>query len=287
MEVPAAARLAGYVSRPLQARKLAAKETPTARKALAVAACGTLIVAAAVGIRAAWPEGSEYRTAVGEARTVVLSDGTRIFLNTDTRLNVAFHRQRRSVRVTYGEAAFDVAKDPSRPFVVSIAGSEVEALGTSFSVRLAPPGPEEGTLLSVTLIEGRVTLRPAAEAGQPSLAPVQAMVMRPGERVQLKEAPSGAAITSQQLEPSRLDQLTAWKRNEVVFDRTALRDAVAEMNRYSMTPIRLTDTGGIADRRISGAYRTGDNLGFARAVAAVHGLALVERADHLELKPNP
>jgi transmembrane sensor len=61
---------------------------------------------------------------------------------------------------------------------------------------------------------------------------------------------------------------------------------VAEMNRYSRTPIVLAGEGALAERRISGLFRTGDNAGFASAVAALHGLAVHERQGQLELAPR-
>lgn len=287
MEVPSAARLAGYVPALRREPASGRQGSRRRRKVLAVTGFGVLVLASAIGARTMWPGSHEYRTAVGEARTVVLSDGTRMFLNTNTQVSVSFDRERRRVRVVRGEVAFDVAKDSSRPFVVRAAGSEVEALGTSFSVRLATSGRETGGLLSVTLIEGQVSLRPAAGDDRQVLAPAQAMVMRPGERVQLEKAAGSAAPTRQKIDHPRLDHVTAWKRNEVVFDRTTLRDAIAEMNRYSKVPITLASEEALGDRLIGGVYRTGDNPGFARAMAAVHGLALHERADHLELAPSP
>lgn len=287
MEVPSAAHLAGYVPAPQREAADDRQGTKRRGKIFAVTAFGVLALASAIGIRTLWPASNEYRTAVGEARTVVLSDGTRMFVNTDTRVSVSFDRERRRVHVAGGEVAFDVAKDASRPFVVRVAGSEVVALGTSFSVRLEPSGPETGGLLSVTLIEGQVSLRPAIGDDRQAMAPAEVIVMRPGERVQLAKAAGTAAATRQQLDRPRIEQVTAWKRNEVLFDRTTLKVAIAEMNRYSRTPITFADEAAVADRLISGAYRTGDNPGFARAVAALHGLALREREDHLELAQNP
>jgi transmembrane sensor len=82
----------------------------------------------------------------------------------------------------------------------------------------------------------------------------------------------------------RLDQVLAWKRGEAVFDNASLPEALAEMNRYSATPIMADPS--LAALRISGLYRTGDNAGFARAVAALHGLVLRAHADRLELLPR-
>ena len=84
----------------------------------------------------------------------------------------------------------------------------------------------------------------------------------------------------------RIEQVMAWKRNEAVFDDTSLADAVAEMNRYSRTPIVLVGAETMTDRRISGVFRTGDNAGFAHAVAVLHGLIVHEGPDRLELAPG-
>jgi transmembrane sensor len=81
-----------------------------------------------------------------------------------------------------------------------------------------------------------------------------------------------------------MDQVLAWKRGEAVFDNASLPEALAEMNRHSAAPIMADPS--LAGLRISGLYRTGDNAGFARAVAALHGLVLREHTDRLELLPR-
>jgi len=81
-----------------------------------------------------------------------------------------------------------------------------------------------------------------------------------------------------------MDQVLAWKRGEAVFDDASLQEALAEMNRYSAMPI-VADTS-LAPLRISGQYKTGDNLGFAQAVATLHGLTVRAHADRLELRPS-
>lgn len=288
MEVPNAARAARYVPVPRRGPDETRKGANRSAKIFAITTLGAMVLAVAVfAARMMWlPEGTDYRTAVGEGRTVMLSDGTRMFLNTDTRVHVDFQNDQRRVLIESGEVAFDVAKDAARPFIVRAAASEVVALGTSFSVRLTPSNRATGELLSVTLLEGQVSLRPAAGGDGQAVAPAQTVVMSPGDRVRLDKAPGGAA-TRQQLDHPRLDQVTAWKRNEVVFDRASLRDAIEEMNRYSRTPIVLVNAEALADRLISGVYRTGDSAGFARAIAALHGLALHVGHDSLDLTTGP
>ncbi len=247
-------------------------------------AAGALVLAGMVG----WSllgDGADYRTAVGEAQTVVLDDGSRMSLNTDTRVSVDFGARQRSVRIDSGEVAFEVAKDAGRPFVVRAAGSEVVALGTVFSVRLVPQGPGAKASLAVTLVEGQVELRAAEGVPSDAVAPARPLVLQPGERVLLSRpvAEGGAAVLAQRLDHPRLEQVLAWQRNEVVFEQATLAEAVAEMNRYSRTPVVLVGSLAGADAQVSGQFRTGDNPAFARAMAMLHGLSVQQREGRLEL----
>ena len=229
-----------------------------------------------------WGDRSVFATGVGEQQLVVLEDGTRMSLNTGTRVRVDLGTTQRTVSVHEGEALFEVTEDRQRPFVVRVGGSEVVAIGTVFTVRLTPKGqgPE---VLAVALMEGQVTVRPTDRA--PGLAPDSAVHMRAGERMRLTKV-GGAALerVAPRVDRPNLQQLVAWKRNEAVFDDTSLSDAVVEINRYSRTPIVLLDAAGRENLRISGIYRTGDAAAFASAVAALHGLRLESRDGRLELR---
>lgn len=290
MEVPNAALAAGYVptSRPPGGGSGGRRHKPVL---VAVAASCVLVVAVSVAGWMVWGAETEYHTAVGEAQTVMLADGSRMFLNTDTRVEVDLDSKQRHVRIHRGEAAFEVAKELARPFVVRAAASEVVALGTAFSVRLTPAaagtGESQAVTLAVTLLEGMVAVRPVAGSKDHDMAPVQALLMRPGERVRLAKASGRDAVAREQIDRPRLDQVTAWRRNEAIFDRTSLMDAVAEMNRYSTKRLVLMGDLAQSDRLVSGQYRTGDNAGFANALATLHGLVVREREGRLELSKGP
>lgn len=231
-----------------------------------------------------WRDAGVYATAVGEQRLIVLDDGSRMSLNTDTRARVEFSASQRTVTVQYGEALFEVAKDPKRPFIVRVAGSEVVAVGTVFSVRLSEGGSHADDRLAVTLIEGQVTVRSAPGSGADDIAPARPLPMQAGERVRLGKAAgmSREPVTERVDRPS-IEQVVAWKRSEAIFNDVSLGDAVAEMNRYNRTPIVLVGNSSLAQLRVSGLYRTGDSAGFVRAVAELHGLVARERAGRLEL----
>jgi transmembrane sensor len=230
-----------------------------------------------------WRDPGVYSTGVGEQHQVLLEDGTRMSLNTGTRVRVDLGADRRSVKVEGGEALFEVGKDPRRPFVVSVGGSEVEALGTTFAVRFTPDDSQPSQTLTVTLIEGQVAVRSLAGGGAGGgAAAVRAVRLQAGERVRLSAAVAPAEALPRVDRPN-IDAVMAWQRSEAVFDDAALPDAVAEMNRYTRTPIVLLDARALANLRVSGLYRTSDSAGFARAVATLHGLDVHERQGRLEL----
>lgn len=257
--------------------------TNGARWAFALAVL-TLVVVGGGAVFQQWRGTGAYSTGVGEQQLVLLDDGTRMSLNTATRVRVDLSLAQRTVNVLDGEAMFEVAKDARRPFVVRVADSEVVALGTVFSVRLTPGSARASDSLAVTLIEGQVTVRSAQGGPGGGVAPVRPVLMQPGERVRLVKAASASASgAAPQVDRPRIEQVVAWKRNEAIFDDVSLADAVAEMNRYSRMLIVLSGDAALSGRRISGQFRTGDNAGFARAAAALHGLAVIERQGRLEL----
>jgi len=251
------------------------------RRHWAVALSVGVIAVAAVAFQY-WQGRGAYSTGVGEQQMVLLDDGTRMSLNTATRVRVRLGSSQRRVSVEAGEALFEVAKDARRPFVVQAAGSEVVALGTVFSVRLAPEG-SAGHALAVTLIEGHVTVSPVEGGGAASARPESRLLLQPGERARLQETADGKLVAQPAVDRPHIDQVVAWTRGEAVFDGASLADAVAEMNRYSRAPIVLGSGLAAARLKISGQFRTGDNLAFANAVATLHGLTVRQQADRIEL----
>lgn len=247
--------------------------------ALAVA----LVLVSGAALFQKWRSAGEYNTGVGEQQVVVLDDGTRMSLNTATRVRVDLGSAQRTVSVRSGEALFEVAKDARRPFVVRVAGAEVVAADTVFAVRYTTGGARADDGLAVTLIEGQATVQASASGSDNGLAPERAIQMHAGERVRLAKAAGTAGPAASRIDRPNIEHVVAWKHSEAVFDGATLADAVAEMNRYGRTPIVLVDDPSLAGFRVSGQYRTGDSAGFARAVAALHGLTVSDRQGRLEL----
>jgi transmembrane sensor len=215
-----------------------------------------------------------YSTARNERSIVTLSDGTMVTLNLDTTMDVVFTPGERLVRITHGQAFFEVAKNPHRPFVVQAADRRVTALGTQFDVRLDPDRVE------VVLLEGKITVDHTAPSLLEELKLRKAHVeLRPGQKlVAALGEPVAISDTNAQRE-------TSWRHGWVEFDNQTVGDAVAELNRYSERPIMVPDES-VRDLRLSGVFRVGQPDRFAaiiqellpvKVVAGEHGETLIVR----------
>lgn len=209
------------------------------RRAAMAAGLGTLVVAGGTLALMRDAYAGVYETDIGEQKHVTLDDGTLVFLDTDTRIKVAFSDRARLVDLQRGRANFRVAPDARRAFVVEAAARRIVAARTTFDVR------RDGERVSVVLIRGTATVDGAAiETGQRLIAAkAKAAVDRPN-----------------------LTQALAWQTGQAIFEDQTLAEAIAEMNRYSTVKLVIADRG-IAGLRMSGVYRVGDNAAFAESVA--------------------
>jgi transmembrane sensor len=242
------------------------RSRPKRRSGVAIAglaaACVAGIVALGIGY---WPVGETYSTRLGEQSVVALEDGSRIALDTDTRLRVHFTRDRRDVELEHGQAYFTVAHDTARPFVVDADAMGVRATGTQFDVKRTGEGVE------VTLVEGKVEVTPASRPTTQLAA---------GQQLTL---PDGGAPRVRRVDTA---SLTAWRQGRIVLDDATLGDAIAEINRYARKPVML-DAPELAGERIGGSFDTGDVDAFIAAVTAILPLSPVTSSDgsvHLQRK---
>jgi transmembrane sensor len=194
-----------------------------------------------------------YATDVGEQRLVRLADGSTVRLDTASRIAVRLRGRERRVELVSGQALFDVRHDAARPFVVEAGETAVTALGTRFDVRRL------GAEVRVVLVEGRV--RVDAPTGRTR----RSWTLHPGQQV-VPSAPSPVVTAVDAA------QATSWTTGRLVFDRTPLRNAIAEVNRYSPTKIELR-AGAVSGIPVSGAFDAGDLDGFVSAVTELYPIA--------------
>ncbi|MBP2274709.1 FecR family protein [Sphingomonas sp. PL20] len=237
------------------------RSAPSNRQSLrvgAMAAVGIAAVVASLTIFGAWPlSGDRYATAIGEQRTIRLADGSKVMLDTDTVLTVAFEEKARRISLARGQAYFTVAHDAARPFTVEAGDARVLATGTQFDVQ------RSGDRIDVTLVEGRVRV----SSGEQPIAQLRA-----GQGLTLDGA-QRSAVRTVETTPA-----LAWTQGRIVLDGMTLEHAIAEVNRYVKTPVRL-DAPDFARARISGSVETGDVGSFTAAVTTVLPLKAQTNSD--------
>lgn len=205
-----------------------------------------------------WPQPAQYATDTGERRLVALSDGSRVELNTETRLRAAMSSDSREAWLDKGEAYFDVAHDASRPFTVHMGDRTVRVLGTRFSVR------RDGDKVQVLVAEGRVRL--SASKVDPASRPV--VLVRGDVATGL-----GASVLQSRTSDQRVDDQLAWRRGLLVFDQITLADAAVEFNRYNQTQLKVLDSQTAAIR-IGGSFEAANVEAFVRLLQSAYGLEI-------------
>lgn len=161
------------------------------------------------------PSFNTLRTPKGGQYQLTLSDGTRVWVNAASSLRypTAFTGADRTVELT-GEAYFEVAKDPSKPFHVVLNGIEVEVLGTHFNIMAY----ENEKAVRATLLEGAVKLKTAAGHA----------LLKPGEQGILTKAAGSLSVTNK----VDLNQQVAWKNGYFQFNRTDLETIGRQLERW-------------------------------------------------------
>ncbi len=238
------------------------------RPALKIAMAAAVLVVAAIGVYFSSIPGDAYSTPIGGYASIPLRDGSTVTLGTASRIRVDLTQMERHIELESGEAFFDVAKDPSRPFVVEAGSRRVVAVGTQFSVK------RSGTDIQVVVTEGKVRVEPKAGAGRAEFLTAGAVA----HTVQ-------NSVLVQKKTPREAEEALSWRTGYLTFDGTALADVVAEFNRY--TPQRIViDDPQLAALRITGTFRASRAADFVELLKNGFGIEVRESEESIHLSSS-
>ncbi|HUO97151.1 MAG TPA: FecR domain-containing protein [Rhizomicrobium sp.] len=214
------------------------------------------------------PSVASYSTGIGQTREILLSDGSIITLNTDSRVSVEYSKETRKIQLARGEALFDVAKNKLRPFIVFAGDAQVRAVGTSFTVSMLPRRP-----IQVLVKEGIVELKRTNSSPLWVGASTRAL------------APRGAPIVAESISSTRLANDLAWQYGHIALENRTLQEAADEFSRYS--ELRIVVDPAVANRTITGMFASNDPVAFARAAAAVLKLRVDASDGEVRISASP
>lgn len=239
-----------------------------------VAAWVLVTTAVLLGVR--WftsrPHVQNYATSHGEQRSLQLPDNTFVRLNSDSAIVVSFSGHERLVEVTRGQAYFEVAKDPLRPFGVRVGGLLIKDIGTAFDVY------RQDSSTTVTVTEGQVQVWPVPPAsessawlhdgqrpsGEPRGHPLVDLVAGHQARI----AASGVVESHG---PVDVAQATAWLQGNIVFEDESIAAVAAQFNRYNNAQISVNDPR-IGALPISGTFAAHDVSTFVAFLSTMRGV---------------
>lgn len=253
---------------------------------MAAAAAALLAVGLALG---AWryhdwnTNNPRFATGPTEERSVKLADGSVLHLNEQSAVRVTLGAAQRRIELVRGEARFDVARNPRRPFIVIADRIVVRALGTVFNVKVSP------TQTAVTVLEGRVEVSGGDAAalisrGRGVVVDAAATHARSGvkesARLELGAGERAAVSASGGLLAGAgptVEQVEAWSEKRLVFREQTLASVVAEFNRYNAKTLRIDDAA-LGALLISGAFNASDPVSLVE---------YLQRFEAVQVMPQP
>ena len=229
------------------------------------------------------PTQRNFVTRIGEQATFQLADGSIIVLNTNSSVTVDYSGEQRVVRLMHGEANFNVAKDPQRPFMVYAGGGMVRAVGTAFNVRYT------SNLVDVLVTEGTVRVYAqanpdklesdlAAESGTEDTridATKYEVIVGAGKSVQYSNVIQSLELAL----PVELEQKLAWQQGAIIFRGESLEKALAEIARYTDKELVIVDPT-IKGIRVGGHFKTDDIDGLLATLSEGFNIAVTQVADN-------
>jgi transmembrane sensor len=197
---------------------------------------------------------ADHLTGISEISTLMLEDGSKVTLGADSAVDLDFTGQDRRIRLLRGEAFFEVAPDPARPFRVEADDLSAVALGTAFDVLRGTEG------ITVTVAHGIVGIdRDGARLDEPLSAGAWARIGWAGE-----------VLAEGAVDPAMAG---AWRSGMLMVGDWPLSEVVAQLRRYYGGLILAPD-GDLAGLRVTGTYRLADPVAALGAASYPHGIVV-------------
>lgn len=236
-----------------------------------------LLVAAAIGRWSSDRGMTVIATRIGENRAVHLADGSIVTLGGDSRVAVDLRPRERDIDLLRGEAFFQVAHNPHRPFKVTAGGAVVVAVGTQFDVR------RDTDQVVVDVVEGRVLVLPKSRAFPIALL----HAFRPRLAAVSVAAGEQTSVDSVEIEPpSQIpdpEDAISWQSGRLVFRTQSLGEVLQQINRYSSKPIVIADPD-ITGMKVTGTIVGGNVSGWVASLHSALGLTAQDEGDRIVLR---
>jgi len=248
---------------------------------------------------------------MGEHQSHTMPDGSILWLNSSTKIEVSYSRAFRRIKLLTGEAHFEVAKDATRPFEVYANDRLVRAIGTAFSVHkvndnievIVSEGTVELAVIDNTLVvipddfehvkikdnfDGNnrgQQLIPVHEKVEPLPANVKQILgkLTAGQRISIPIEHEKISDVIE-LDTSEVTRSLSWKEGKLVFAGESLEDVIQEITRHTKVKIDVLDPQ-LKSMRIGGQFQVGETDTLFYVLESGFGISVNKLNDlHVQLR---
>lgn len=215
-----------------------------------------------------------YITPVAQQRKDRLDDGSVVTLGGSSEVIVDFNKVARNVTLKRGEAFFEIAKDPKRPFIVNIGDSTVKAVGTAFNIN------KRGDSVTVSVLEGIISV---AHKGESSSSDGRGL--RLGEEHRFTEGQQLTYDSKAQrwhTVEGRLQRAKLWREGQLAYENERLGAILQDINRYSNRPLEIADSE-LAELRYTGTVFNDNVIEWLSALQESFPVKVLELDDRIVL----
>lgn len=205
-------------------------------------------------------------TAVAQLLTRTLDDGSVITANANSAMEIVFYRHQRLVKLSRGEAIFEVTKDPARPFVVETPQAKVTVLGTRFAVN------QLSKKVRISVDHGRVQVERADGSEQ-------TLILRNGEVAEIEQTAAPHKVNR-----NAADSFS-FKSGRIVFDRADMFEVADTLSRYRNPTVKAMFAGEQTPK-VNAVLKAAEVESFIQTLPQSVPVALQRRDDVLMLAPN-
>ena len=178
---------------------------------------------------------SDFRTSTAATRSFSLDDGSQIVMGAESAVARDFSGERREVALLRGEVWFEVARDQTRPFIITVGAMTISVTGTAFNVAMTD------RTIAIALASGSVVIERAGKT------PLQ-KTLKPGQRLAIDREDGAMRITS--VDPALMG---GWRSGQLIVHGARLADVVDTIDRYYHGAITLIGRS-VANRRVTGVF---------------------------------
>ncbi|WP_418187480.1 FecR family protein [Aliarcobacter lanthieri] len=209
-----------------------------------------------------------YHTAFNAIKNDLLPDGTKISVDTNTKLSVSYFNNRRKVLLENGQAFFEVAKDENKPFIIDSGKTKIEVVGTKFEVR------NLDNITTVNVKEGAVKVSFDTSLIRPNK---DISILKQGDKVIISDIG-----VLQYIGKTPIEEIAPWEHDEIIFSKTTLKEAFKSFSRYQNLEIEFKNKK-FEDKLFSGKFNTLEVDRFIFAIQKIYPVKVIKNGNKVEI----